>query len=219
MTEESGATADLQGSPIDDEDAGALNIRQRIQSVHEARARVRDMNHEITVRTIEGAVDDFAANSALRSALQNYLIEVEWLIREAGRTEVSEGNSEGEAVEDGGTEPKEVRLEREYWNEVDLGEMTFPNGRSEHFRGLRQILEAPDPFTVSTTEPVKDPIRGESSDTTQIDAQIPRHVLLKAFRQTNRFLAEIGLDIQLQPETVEASFDYSDLLENDEVPN
>jgi len=38
-------------------------------------------------------------------------------------------------------------------------------------------------------------------------------VSVRAYRQINKFLAEVGLDADMEGDTEEAEFDYSDILE------
>lgn len=178
---------DVELEALRDEDTSTFNTRKRLLQLHEARSRVRDIIHQISMLRVEGDFHQYDADTALRSAVESYIIETEWLMRDPTPEE-----NRAEDVPD----PRD-KLEEHYWQNAELGSMQLPNGQAVGFRGLYSILEAANPITGTFEQTVTDPVSGDGIEEEQFRRQISRPILMKAFRTTNRVIAELDMDIDI----------------------
>jgi hypothetical protein len=105
-----------------------------------------------------------------------------------------------------------------YLEEVKLG-MVLPPGAdpddppedTRFFVGLRSMTDSYKPIP---TDGYTSPSSGRERATDgEVQVTVPEKVVTKAFRQVNEFVAEVGLDADMDEETQDAGFDYSDILE------
>lgn len=178
---------DVEVETLRDEDVSTFNTRKRLIQLHEARSRVRDTIHQVSMHRVDGGFNQYDANTALRSAVESYVMETEWLIRNP----TPEDDRRDETPD-----PRD-NLEAHYWKEAELGRMELPDGRAIAFNGLYSILDAPNPVTGKVAERVQDPVSGSGTESQEFRRQIPRRVLMTAFRTTNRVIAELDMDIDI----------------------
>lgn len=175
-------------SAKDNED---LNKQRRLNAIHDAREAVVEARRRVDEALHYGEISQLTANTILRREVENFVHEVEWLMDEA-----------------------ETR--QDYWGGADLGTMRLPDGNTFKFVGLQSVLEAADPIEYSWETEENDEWDGRQVQTHRKRMQIPRDVLMNAYRAVNGFLFEIGLDITLDEGEEEYYFDYSDLIGPDE---
>lgn len=156
-------------------DLNDLVKSKRFEEIHDSRMRVLQQERKAADGLLEGEIDQLTANMVIRRAVENYIYEVENLVKPPSK--------------------KTNLSDKDYWNDVELGEFELPDGQSVKFEGLKSVLEAPNPFVVQTTERRERPLRGETKETVTHRVQIPRSILMNAYRQVNTFLAEIGMEI------------------------
>jgi hypothetical protein len=78
------------------------------------------------------------------------------------------------------------------------------------FVGLKAMGEKYRPMQTTGYKPDK---YARDTKETVVLVTVPVQVSIRAYRQINKFLAEVGLDADMQGDTEEAEFDYSDILE------
>jgi hypothetical protein len=187
--------ADLTAS-----DPSEVNGAQRIRDIHNARDHVREVQRTITELRIRGRVDENAMLTAFRNALENYILEVEWLIRNP-KAASDEERTRADNTRD--------ELEQYYWESVRLGSMKLPNGERIEFEGLRSIVDAPNPIVVTTVEESSQPGMAASTEEVEYHVQVEETILKRAYRQVNAFLAEVDLEVTLEEEGLPTwSFNY-----------
>lgn len=181
-------------------DPSEVNAGQRIRDIHNARDHVREVQRTITELRIRRSVDEQAMLTAFRNALENYILEVEWLIR-SPRAASDEDRTRVEVTRE--------ELESYYWEDVRLGSQDLPDGRVLGFDGLRSIINSPNPLVVTVEEESSQPGRASTVVSNEYHVQIEEEVLKRAYRQVNAFLAEVDLEITLGEEGLSTwSFDY-----------
>lgn len=189
MSTDTNSTSKADVSSHDDDQD--TNKQRRLNAIHDARKAVRDARRRADDALFEGAISQRTANTVIRREVENYIHEVEWLMEAAD-------------------------TERDYEGGIDLGTMQLPDGNTYEFVGLQAILETADPIEYTWQHEARDEWDGRHVETHEETLQIPRDVLMAAYRATNGFLFEIGLDLSLEDGAEEFAFDYSDLLGPDE---
>lgn len=172
MSTNNSTTSGSQVDVDDYENEGDLNKHRRLNAIHDARQQVVDARRKVDEALHHGEISQLTANTIIRRELENYIHEVEWLMNDAETTQDYEGG-------------------------VQLGSMVFPDGNTFSFVGLQSILEVADPIQHSWTEPHEDDWDGETIEEYEATMQIPRDVLMNAYRAVNGFLFEFGLDLSL----------------------
>lgn len=160
----------------------------RFNEIHNARERVMETQQVISQAEVMGQISEEKATRLYRRMVENYIIELEDLMRESD------------------TE----NLDEDYWESSDLGSVTLPDGDRRQIVGLKSILELPDVLTITYKKEVEQPRGGRMKEPVTEGVQLPRRVLRNAFRECNHFCADIGLELDVRP-AEEAEFDYSDI--------
>ncbi len=160
---------------IDEQDVEGYNKKRRYRAIHDARERVIEVINTVVETQLTHRLSREAELMVLRRAVENYIMEIEVLADEA------------EASAD-------------YWTDVSLGGVDLPNGEHYEFNGLRSILDAPEQFEVRWVEESDDLIGGTETTVREESVRIPRRVLLNAYREANRLLSDVGMDIELEDE-------------------
>lgn len=176
-------------------DPSDLSRNQRIKAIHEAREDVRKVDKETELLKMEHQIGAHEELQALRNSVEHYIMELESLIDayEDDNVAWDEGevgwwgryaeNEDGEQVVIG----------------PDLGTMLLPNGEKYQFIGLRSIVEAPHPISVRVEEEIQTKYGEPETVEKREQAQIPRHILMSAYRTCNEFVFDVGLDVPLEP--------------------
>jgi hypothetical protein len=186
---------------------------RRLRDIFDARTKLRD--RRLAARTAVKS-QEFRAVSAYRSAVSNYVMEIDPLMRRF----------------DAGTEPlfeqefgivtigPDVRYQ-EFHSGADEWMLTTTDGDEIPiedppepvdfpFLGLDSLFVFDDPLTA--TWEVK-PTRRGGTTTHRQTGQIPFGILDDMAMAANRFLGQIGLELDPEPDRDDvAEFDYSDLI-------
>jgi hypothetical protein len=165
------------------------NQRRRLKSLHEAREAVGAAMDRVDDGLFGGEIDAFTANTVIRRAVERYIYEVEWVIEEWRDGKDGEGDDA----------PVEGEDYRDYLESVGLGSMQLPNGRDRVFVGLWSITDCPDPIEVEV-EVEETGELGPDTETVTKRTQIPRDVLVQAYRLMNRWMRDVKLDVQFDDE-------------------
>lgn len=160
--------------------------QQRVSSLLEAKTRVLDIEKEIEEGLLLGIIDEQTANHVLRRAVEHYIYEVEPLVKQ----DEYRADYWGELQErDDGSQ---------VWVGPGLGSMSLPNGGTYRFHGLSDVVDAPNPIVVEWTEHNHSAFDGGTTTHRRETRQIPRRILMNAFRRVNAFLYELGVDLNVE---------------------
>lgn len=168
------------GSGFVAKDPDGYNQTQRLKSIHEARRRVIEQQQKVDQARLERNISERLGNTAIRRAVEGYILELEPLMK-GDETDVSE----------------------DYWSGVDLGKFQLPNGKIRAYEGVGSLLDEDELITVNWEEAVDSPLAGQSTEQKSATVQIPRGILMTAYRALNQFVSEIGLDLDLKKDETE----------------
>ncbi len=174
---------------------------ERTKHILNARKRVLEKKRQADELLHGNQITEQTRDTVLRSAVEEYLLEVETLMKECD----TDKNYWGDVKE---TEDGEVVR-----TGVPIGQMGLPNGGALQFRGVGMILDQPNPITVQWKEQVSNTMAGAQLERREEEVQIPAKILLKAYRMVNEFLMEINMDLDTEEEQGDAAFTYSDILQ------
>lgn len=168
-----------------DESVDHKSQLKRLDEIHKARERVIEKKHETEAGVATGSITNYEARTILRSAVEDYILEVAPIIK---------GHEE----------------HKDFWTgdeDEPLGTFVLPNGEEIEIVGLEDVVDADNPY-ITTSESVPQPPPGwaewpahrleEVKRYTKSETQIPRDILVKARAQVDHFLYEVGLDIRLK---------------------
>lgn len=161
---------------------------QRLRQIYEARQNYQERRAEIDRIRRDNELTLYDTQEHLLAAFQSYFFEVEGLMLR---------HPAGD----------------KYLEDVELGvvEHADPNSEDRVFVGLNSLTGSYRPMpTPGYSKPSYDTARPEDK---VVHVSVPVAVINKGFREINKFLAEVGLDADMENETQDAEFDYSDLLE------
>jgi hypothetical protein len=160
-------------------DPDDLRQRHRLEAIKTTREHAKETMRDARHLYHMGEITRHSYQTLARGAVEEYIIELETLIRKLQQDDDHE-------------------LTESYWTGVNLGQQSLPNGQAWQFTGLRSIVTAPDPIVVSWTEQT-DTIVGGSDMTEQSETvQIELAVLKTAYRKCNQFLMDADLDFQFE---------------------
>jgi hypothetical protein len=201
--------SDARADPDEFEVADPSEYKQkrRIRDILDAKNHVIETKREIRHGVLLGQLDEQTGNHALRDAVEDLIYEVEPVLKGHPKKLQYWGglaDEDGNPVrEDGHGQLVVVREDEEYafdddplWTGPHLGTMVLPDGDGYEFHGLGDVVQTPDPMVIEWEEETDDEYDGEETETKQEVVQIPQDVLMSAYRTTNAFLFEIGLDLE-----------------------
>jgi len=167
---------------------------ERLRQIYEARQEFQKARQKVSQLQAEEDWPLWREENYVLHAFQRYFFEVEGLM---------ERHPKGDY----------------YLEEVELGTVTPPgvegtdydSDDARVFVGLRSLAidyrpMPSDGFTMPSNG------RSRASDR-EVQITVPKASITKAFRKVNEFLAEVGLDADMDEEDRDAGFDYSDILE------
>lgn len=160
---------------------------ERLRQIYDARQEFQKRRAELGKIRREQDLTLYETQEHLLAALQAYFFEVEGLMI---RHPVGE----------------------HYLVEVELGKVQHAgDGEDRVFVGLESLADSHRPMpTPGYRKPRHD---GEHAADKVVQVSVPTSVINKGFREINKFLAEVGLDADMEDEHQDAGFDYSDLLD------
>lgn len=180
--------------------------RERLKQIYQARREFLEARAEAPQlrREREWGLPDYC--DYILNAVQRYFFEVEGLMRRH-----PEGDYYLEEVPLGAVRaPGSDRGEIDVAEEGVVDDVEGLNEEDRVFVGLEDIATGYQPM--KTRGYTTDSRRGEISSQTVL-VTVPDDVSMRAYRQINNFLAEVGLDADMEGDTEEAEYDYSDLLQ------
>lgn len=191
MSKTNGTTPDA--SNIDD--PGEFNQIQALKRIHRARDRVVDHRSKLIESTMLGRLSREEAHQLYYEAVAGYITELEALL-----SSLDDGEEywENEVVLHDTIEPpaEAIELFEEHVVRTPDG-MTRPQPCEVKIEGLKQFIE----FGASISLSWGVAYRGNSGmerETFEVERPIPRRISDYAYRLTNRFLRDIGLDAKLE---------------------
>ena len=207
MSDDDSPKAGYPGHQVDDPEDFAQ--KQRMKQIYDARQEFQEARAEGPQLRKEREWRLYEYQNYVHNAVQRYFFEVEGLMRRH-----PEGDKYLSDVRLGGIMKAEnVNREEGERGIVRKSDDDFEPDRA--FVGLQSIAENYRPLRTSGYKPQKGKARTEEQE---VLVTVPVKVSIQAYRQINKFLAEVGLDADMEGDEKEAEFDYSDLL-NDDEPN
>ncbi len=191
-------------------DPEEFNQQRRLRSIHDARDRARATYEATQDPSVDADYQTLAAN--YRSTIQNYIGEIEGLLQTYDFDDSD--------------------IEKNYWEGVDLGPLTIsPPPKLVKLRdqkdvsiigdsdlgpvqyevpGLSGYLEiaAHCPIRESFSIHIRRRHKGQETVTGASSTEMPISVSYEAFRTANRFLTDVGFDVEI--ETQEHRSDVTD---------
>ena len=168
-------------------DPEAFNQKQRLKQIHKARHNFHDRRQRAKDLKVEDEINYRQYTDLLVEAFQRYFYELEGLM---------ERHSRGEY----------------YLYEVEIGELDpLDKDGVIEFTGLISLAGSVPPVAVDGYS-MHDHDGRTSNE--RILTVASENIVMRAFRECNKFLAEAGLDAEMEDDTDEASADYSDILNN-----
>ena len=174
------------------DDPDNFSQNERLREIFQTRMEVHQTRINIRKAIALGRATTESALSVYASAVVGYLMELEPLMTAQ--------------YEDKG---------REYWEEIELGEVYSPTPKSmpdgEVYGTQLRNVEEPDPVTITglgelveIDDTVQftwryeycDPRKGWTEEVATASVPVPLGVLDKAYREANRFIADIGMDLE-----------------------
>lgn len=186
------ANGDGEDGPLQIKDSEEYSQSRRLQELYDARQRLRERRDDARVALAGGHVNPLQIRSAYRRVLKSYLMEIEPLMT-----------------------TKFADTGQEYWENAPLGTMVIdppPEGVAGSdaygpgllepaepwewtFEGIGTLVEMPSPVVVSFEWETASQL-GNGSHVETVHDEVPWHVMDKAYRLTNEFLADIGFEIE-----------------------
>lgn len=210
MSGANGEATDTEFRQVSDPEE--YNQTARLRAINESRQRVSDAIEQSMVRQVTDNNFELAdRQQVIRAAMYSYLTNIEWLMVEAGETDLLRNQDLGAVV----IEPPERFVElvsskdqtetRVIWSD-DIG--PFRN----QITGIQGYLSAPEVFeetwSMQLEQRHSEPERVSETKRTHM----PIHVSKNAFRVANQFLTRAGIDVNLAEEQHRAVVD-DDVLE------
>lgn len=190
-------------------DPGEYKQKRRIRTLLDAKEQVPELEREIERAMLAGHLDEQTGNHALRRAVEHFIFELEPVLKHSDKQLEYWG---GYVTEDGqqivprgdkwvyADDEEKTYGDDPNWTGPHIGSMALPDGSQHAFYGLGDIVDAPNPLVIEWEEDVEDEFEGEQTETQREVVQIPRQVLMSAFRTANAFLFDIGLDLDTEDE-------------------
>jgi len=168
-------------------DPEAFNQKQRLKEIHKARRNFHDRRQRAKDLKVEGKIKYRQYTDLLVEAFQRYFYELEGLMQRHSRGE-------------------------HYLHQVELGELDpLDKDGNIEFTGLMSLAGSVP--TVAIDGYTTDDRVGKKRDR-QILTVASEAIVTRAFRECNKFLAEAGLDADMEDDSDEATADYSDILDD-----
>jgi hypothetical protein len=194
---------------------------RRLKDIFDARSDIREkrLQAQEAART-----DRLTAVSAYRSAVSNYLLEVEPLLRqhEPGTQLLTERDF-GSIVIEPPTKEKEapgrttttrqiIEVPKDTYGTKEVPVKDIPDPAKYHLTGLRSLFTAPNPVEHEFTFIADNTYRQRDKYTLTQRTQISFQTLDTMVRTINNFLGEAGLELNPDTGGDTAEVDYSDLV-------
>lgn len=204
-------------------DPDGFRQQRRMKDILEARKRVLEKRREASELYHFGEIDEETRNTILRSAVEEFIIETEGLMKDCDTNRqyfhtaqpVLDEDGDQVATDDGDPAVKYG---------VRLGDMQLPSGTVREFHGLESIISAENPLSDRWIEVNDGHVGGRSETVETATLQIDERVLLNAYRTVNAFLLEIGMDLDTEEDEL-PTFGFRELdeetikeLEEDDAP-
>ena len=171
------------------DDPESFNQTERLRQIHRSRRNFHDRRQQAVDLKTRNEINYRQYTTLLLHAFQHYFYELEGLMRQ---------HSNGD----------------HYLHEVELGELeTVEYDEPLTFVGLESLAGSVP--TVPVKGATNDDKRGERRPS-QILTVASESIIMNAFRECNKFVAEAGLDAEMKDSTSKPRWDYSDLVRADE---
>ena len=172
---------------VDDPDS--FNQTERLRQIHRSRRNFHDRRQSAVDMKTRNEINYRQYTTLLLHAFQHYFYELEGLMRQ---------HSNGD----------------HYLEEVKLGELeTLEYDEPLEFVGLESLAGSIPPVAIEGA--TLDDKRGQRREQ-QILTVASEGIIMRAFRECNKFVAEAGLDAEMEDTAKTPRWDYSDLVSDDE---
>lgn len=197
-------------------DPEEYNQTQRLRAVNQARQRVEDTIEQSMVRLVtDPEFQEADRQQVIRAALYSYLTNIEWLMDDAENRKLLSEQSLGTVT---------IHPPAEFVQWLKQGDRGYPRvigadsiePWTKEIVGIRGYLTAPEVFEHTWRLQVQK--RHERPQPVERTKQtyMPAHISMNAFRMSNRFLSQAGIDIDLKEDEHRAVVDEEVLKEVEE---
>lgn len=194
---------DFVAQSVDDPEDFAQ--KQRMRQIYDARKEFLKARADAPEKRRENNWPSHVEQDYILNAAQRYFFEVEGLMRRH-----PDGDYYLNDVRLGGVMRLE-NIDRENGDRAIIKPPDEEFDPDRAFVGLTSIAKKYKPIRTagySTGE------RNRSTEKTAVLVTVPVDVSVRAYREINKFLAEVGLDADMEGEQKDAVFDYSDILQD-----
>jgi hypothetical protein len=205
------------------EDPEQIVQSRRLESIFDIRDELREHRKIILIESYDDyRMSRFEALSGYRTLANNYLMEVQPLFEkyESGRkllTEHDFGTATVEpqyhATKHGSRHSKYEITHHDERQPTSVASAPYNASASFELEGLESIWNTPDPLTATFNVKQYDNVNNTVANRSiEITDQFSVETTDKFIRSMNRFLSEIGFELEPTQTTEDAHFDYSDLI-------
>lgn len=211
------STDDSDTISVEAVDTDDIVRSRRLRAIFDAKSECREIRRKVQTLASDDRKATYSATSHYRHALETYVREVESLF---SQTEAG----------------------RRYWTAYDFGELHVspaveytpsrrrsggqtrilaktgshlaedPPERQIDVTGLNSLFELPSPITFDAECMIQNSTRKPTRETVRVETQVDFQTLDEMYAVVNGYLAELGLDIEIDNSETTASADYSDIV-------
>jgi hypothetical protein len=200
------------------EDPEQIVQSRRLESIFDIRDELREYRKIILIESYDDhGMSRFQALSGYRTLANNYLMEIQPLLEkyESGKELLTEHDFGTATVTPECQATKRGQFEIKHHDGTTTTVEEDPTNQTATFEleGLEAIWTTPDPLKASFTVEQYDNINKTTKrQPIAITDQFSVETTDKFIRSMNRFLSEIGFELEPTQTTEDVHFDYSDLI-------
>jgi len=201
------------------EDPEQIVQSRRLESIFDIRDELREYRKIILIESYDDhGMSRFQALSGYRTLANNYLMEIQPLLEkyESGKELLTEHDFGTATVEPQYHAVNHGRYEITHNDErlpTTVESAPYNASASFELEGLEAIWNTPDPLRATfNVEQYDNRNNTNTNRSIEITDQFSVETTDKFIRSMNRFLSEIGFELEPTQTTEDAHFDYSDLI-------
>lgn len=170
------------------DDPEDYNLTRRFRQIHNARDHVTDVMEDSGEKAARGEMPPGRYREVLAQAVAAYAMELEWFMREE--------DEDGELVES------------PIWDTVRIEAPRHPDG---YIEGIGGFVDGFGYIDVVETLEYDSPLARAGENTSQETIDVPSvATIMRIFRQCNRFMKRVGLDVRMEKRMPEAHIGNGD---------
>jgi len=184
---------DLELTASDPDD---INRQRRLLQINDARETVINVRNSVGDPTSSVATNTYQRNTLLFAAVQSYAIELEPLFEQAGAIGDTflRGDDDALGAVEAAPPNGAISAHQQHQRRVVGGS---PQPKRRPIKSLQQFITLESPVTFTWELTISQGGGSVAQQTFSRDVSVPMAVSNKAYRLCNRFLSEVGLDIDI----------------------